>query len=232
VNRTYHPTTGRAGLVFTATENVSFYGSYSRSVEPATQFVSLSGCCGSSTDFNLTPARQFEIGAKGTAVRGRLEGTVAYFDIMKRNIPTITIVNDVPTDQLVGRQTSKGVDFSFTARPISSLLVNGDFEYTHGQFAEFNEVVAGINVSRTGNIPTNIPVAVWSLTPTQRFGPVSVSLSFRQVGERWADTANTRLLPTYTTLDSWVSLRLPRNTQLTLRGRNLTDEFYIVRPST
>jgi iron complex outermembrane receptor protein len=69
VNRTYHPTTGRAGLVFTATDNVSLYSSYSRSVEPATQFVSLSGCCGSATDFNLTPARQFEAGAKGTAVR-------------------------------------------------------------------------------------------------------------------------------------------------------------------
>jgi iron complex outermembrane receptor protein len=124
------------------------------------------------------------------------------------------------------------VDFSFTARPISSLLLNGDLEYTHGKFAEFNEVVAGANVSRTGNIPTNIPVLMWSLTPTQRFGPVSVSMSVRQVGERWADTANTRLLPAYTTLDSWVSVRLPRNTNFTLRGSNLTDEFYIVPPST
>src|SRR5262249_46663359 len=105
-------------------------------------------------------------------------------------------------------------------------------EYAHGEFAEFNEVVAGVNVSRTGNIPTNIPVVVWSLTPTQRFGPLSVSMSVRQVGERWADTANTRLLPADTTLDTWVSVRLHGTTHLTLRGRNLTDEFYIVRPST
>src|SRR5581483_12407214 len=104
----------------------------------------------------LTPGRQYEAGAKGTAIRGRLEGTIAYFDIMKRNIPTITIINDVPTDQLVGRQTSKGVDLSVTARPISSLLLNGDLEYTHGAFAEFNEVVSGVNVSRAGNIPANI----------------------------------------------------------------------------
>ena len=66
----------------------------------------------------------------------------------------------------------------------------------------------------------------------QRFGPLTVAGSIRQVGERWADTANTRMLPSFTTLDSWVSIRLPRKTQLILRGRNLTDELYIPRAST
>jgi iron complex outermembrane receptor protein len=231
-NRKYYPITGRAGLVFTATDNISLYGSYSRSVEPATQFISLSGCCGTATFFDLTPGRQYETGMKGTLFNGRLEGTAAYFDIEKKNIPTRTIIDGVGTDQLIGRQLSRGLEFSATARPASTLTITGDYAFTHGLFADFNEVVNNVNVSRDGNIPTNIPVVVWSITPMQRIGPASIAATVRQVGDRWADTANTRSLPSFTTLDAWVSIRFPRNARLTLRGRNLTDELYIPRAST
>jgi iron complex outermembrane receptor protein len=228
----FYPTTGRLGLVYTATEDISIYGSYSRSVEPATQLIGLSGCCGTATFFDLTPGRQFETGVKGTVFRGRLEGTAAYFDIEKKNIPTRTIVDGVGTDQLVGRQISRGLEYSATARPYASFILTADLSFTDGVFADFNEIVNNTNVRRDGNTPTNIPVVIWSVTPTQRFGPLSIAASIRQVGERWADTANTRLLPSFTTLDTWVSIRLPRNTNLTLRGRNLTDELYIPRAST
>jgi iron complex outermembrane receptor protein len=230
-HRNFYPTTGRAGLVFTASENVSVYGSYSRSVEPATQFISISGCCGTATFFDLTPGRQFEVGAKGTTLRGRLEGTVSYFDVQKSNIPTKTLIDGVSTDQLVGRQTSKGVEVAFTGRATRGLNIAGDFTYTHGEFADFGEVVGTSVVKRDGNAPTNIPVIIWNLTPSQQIGPVTVAASMRQYGGRWADTANTRKLPQYQTIDMWVSLKLPRNLKLTLRGRNLTDELYIPRAS-
>jgi iron complex outermembrane recepter protein len=231
-NKKYYPATGRAGLVYTATENISVYGSYSRSVEPGTQFISLSGCCGAVTSFELTPGRQYETGMKGTMFGGRLEGTAAFFDIEKKNIPIRTLVDGINTEQLVGRQISRGLEFSATARPTSTLMITGDMAYVHGLFADFNEVVNNVNVSRDGNIPTNIPVVVWSITPMQRIGPVNVAMSIRQVGERWADTANTRELPSFATLDAWLSFALPRNSRLTLRGRNLTDELYIPRAST
>jgi iron complex outermembrane receptor protein len=226
-HRNFYPVTGRAGLVFTATEDVSIYGSFSRSVEPATQFVSLSGCCGSSTFFDLTPGRQFEVGAKGSALNGRVEGTVSYFDVAKTNIPTKTLVDGVSIDQLVGGQNSKGVEVAFTGRVTSNFNVVGDFTYTRGRFSDFGEVVGTTVVSRDGNVPTNIPVIIWSLTPTQRIGPVTIAASVRQFGGRWANTANTLHLPTYQTLDAWVSFQLPRSMRLTLRGRNLTDELYI-----
>jgi iron complex outermembrane receptor protein len=231
-HRNFYPTTGRAGLVYTATENVSIYGSYSRSVEPATQFISISGCCGSATFFDLTPGRQFEAGVKGSALSGRIEGTASYFDVQKQNIPTKTLVDGVSTDQLVGRQISKGLELAFTGRATKGLNVVGDFTYTHGEFSDFGEVVGTSVVKRDGNVPTNIPVIIWSLTPTQQIGPLSIAASLRQYGGRWADTANTRHLPQYQTVDAWVSFRLPRSLKLTLRGRNLTDELYIPRAST
>jgi iron complex outermembrane recepter protein len=224
-NKTFHPTTGRAGLVYLANDNVSFYGSYSRSIEPAAQFVSLSGCCGTATFFDLTPGRQFEGGVKGTLLRGRLEGTAAYYDIEKKNIPTRTLVDNVPTDQLIGRQKSRGIEFTATAKPYSSLLIASDFALTDATYAEFSEVVAGVPLSRKGKTPTGIPVTIWGLTPTQQFGPVSVAVSVRGIGKRWADTANTLQRPAYATLDSWISVGLPRGSRLTVRGRNLTDQM-------
>jgi outer membrane receptor protein involved in Fe transport len=59
----------------------------------------------------------------------------------------------------------------------------------------------------------------------QTIGPFTFALSFRQYGKRWADTANTLRRPAYQNLDSWVSIRLPRNARLTVRGRNLTDDL-------
>jgi iron complex outermembrane receptor protein len=230
--RDYYPATGRAGLVFAASDRLSFYGSYSRSVEPATQFVSLSGCCGAATFFGLTPARQFEVGVKGSAWRERVQGTFAYFDIEKKNLPTTTIIDDVSTPQVIGRQTSRGVDGSATARITPTTLITGDVSFTHALLADFTEIVNGVNVSRDGNAPTNVPVVIWSITPSQQIGRFSVAGSVRQVGGRWGDTANTRFFDAYATLDSWVAMRLNKNARITLRGRNLTDTLYIVRPST
>ncbi len=228
----YYPATGRAGLVYAANDNVSFYGSYSRSVEPATQFVSLSGCCGTATFFGLTPARQFEVGAKGAALRNRLQGTFAYFDIEKKNIPTTTLIDNVPTPQVIGQQISRGIETSVTARPTASFNVTADVAFTHALFNDFNEVVSGANVRRDGNTPTGIPATVWNVTPTQQVGPLSIAASLRTVGSRWADTANTRLFGAYRTLDAWASMRVGKSTRVTLRGRNLTDEAYITRPGT
>jgi iron complex outermembrane recepter protein len=226
-NRTFTPTTGRAGLVYAVTSDINLYSSYSTSIEPATQFVSLSGCCGTATFFDLTPGRQFEAGTKGTWFDGRLEGTAAWFDIEKKNIPTRTLIDDVPTDQLVGQQNSRGLEIGTTVRPTASFAIAADVTYTDAFYSQFNEVVQGVNVSRTGNAPTGVPVLIWSITPTQTVGPLSVGVSLRQIGPRWADTANTLRRPAYENWDMWASLRLFRGTRLTFRGRNLTDDLHL-----
>jgi iron complex outermembrane receptor protein len=115
------------------------------------------------------------------------------------------------------------------SRPTANLTVSGDLAVTLGKFLEFNENQGIGFISRTGNVPAGIPDIIWSLTPIQRVGPLSLAASLRSVGGRWGDNANTRRRPHYTTLDTWVSFRLPteRNTLLTLRGTNMTDELYI-----
>jgi iron complex outermembrane receptor protein len=177
----------------------------------------------------MTPSWQFESGAKATAFRGRLDGTLAYFYIQKRDIPIRTEINGEIIQQQIGKQRSQGIELNFVSRPTSSLTLSGDLAVTDGKYLEFNQNQGTSFISRTGNTPSGIPVLIWSLTPSQRIGPVSIAASLRQVGGRWGDDANTIRRPQYTTVDSWVSIRMPveHNVRLTLRGRNLTDKLYI-----
>jgi iron complex outermembrane receptor protein len=220
---TYRPTTGRAGVVFDITSNANVYASYSRAVQPTTQLVDLDG---SRQLFSLVPGRQFETGVKGSALRHRLDGTFAFFAIEKRDLLITTLVNNVSTNQQVGRQTTNGIEASVVARPTMRLSIAADYAITGAKFADFVEIVNGANVSRNGNIPTNIPHVVWNITPSQRIGPLDISATLRQVGARWGDTANTRHVGSYTTIDTQVAYRFAGGTRVRIRGRNLADKIY------
>jgi len=226
--KVFRPATGRVGAVFTIHPDVNLYISNSRAVDPVTPFVSIAG---NQLPFSLQPTRQWETGAKFSALRGRLDATAAYFSIGKRNILTSTIVDGVRLQQQIGRQVSHGLELSFFARPIPSFTLAGDLATTNAEYADFNENVGTGIVSRSGNDVAHVAPVVWNITPSQQIGPVTISATVRNVGARWGEAANTRRLAPYTTLDTKVSIRFPKGTRLTLIGRNMTDEFYIPRSS-
>jgi len=161
----------------------------------------------------------------------RLDATVAYFSIGKRNILTQTIVDGVRLQQQIGKQVSKGVELAFIARPMTNFTLNGDVAFTNAEYAEFNENLGTGVVSRSGNDVPHVAPVVVNLTPAVSLGPATFSLTVRNVGARWGEAANTRRLAPYTTLDATLNIALPKDTRLTLSGRNLTDELYIPRSS-
>lgn len=222
--RNYQPTTGRGGVVYSLSSSVNVYGSFTRAVEPVTQLVSLAGA---QQIFSLVPGTQTEIGLKGSLWRGRIDTTLAYFAIEKRDILTTTIVDGRQFAQQIGQQRAKGVEFSAAVRATRRLTIIGDIALTpQAEFANFTEIVAGGAVRRDGNLPPNVPKRVLSLWANQRFGNFDLSATLRHVGRRFADTANLRPMDHYTTFDSALTYRFPRAVSLALRGRNLTDALY------
>jgi iron complex outermembrane receptor protein len=222
-SQVYEPTTGRVGAVFALTPATNVYGSYSRAVEPTTQLVSLDG---SQQRFSLVPGSQVEVGAKGSAFGGRLDGTFAYFAIEKRDLLITQLIDGIQTAQQIGKQTSHGVELTLVARPTRTLTIAGDLALTGSEFVDFVEIVGGVNTARSGNTPPNVPKAIWNLSPTQIVGPFSFSALIRQLGTRWGDNANTRLVQGFTTVDAAVGYRIRPGTRITIRGRNLTDRIY------
>jgi iron complex outermembrane receptor protein len=222
-SKIFHPPTGRIGLVYSFTPSVNAYASYTKAVEPVAQLVSLAGA---NQAFSLVPGKQIEVGSKATFWGNRIDLTAAYFDIEKRDILTTTIVDGRNFAQQIGRQLAKGVEFTSLFRPTRSLTVSSDLAFTDPKFADFNEVVAGGNISRSGNLPPNVPRRVVSFWANQRFGSFNLSGTLRHVGRRFADTANIRPMDAYTTFDSALSYRLEKGGTFSLRGRNLTDALY------
>jgi iron complex outermembrane receptor protein len=222
----FRPKTGRFGLVYTLFENVNLYVSNSRSVQPVTPLVSLAS---NQFTFSLQPARSWEGGVKATAFRGRLDTTLAVFSMNRKNMLTQTIVNDVRIQQQIGEQMSQGYEFSFVGRPHRMFTLNGDLSYTNAEYVDFNENLGTGIVSRAGNDVPHTPAVVTNFTPIVRVGPVTFSMTVRNVGARWRDRANTIRLAPYTTLSSNLSIVLPKGARLTLTARNLTDELYMGR---
>ncbi|MBM3785569.1 MAG: TonB-dependent siderophore receptor [Acidobacteria bacterium] len=222
-SKVFSPPTGRVGLLYNLNSLMNLYGSYTKAVEPVAQLVSLTGA---NQVFSLVPGRQIEFGSKGTFWAQKVDFTVAYFDLEKRDILTQTIVDGRQFAQQIGRQTARGVEISSLIRPTSRFTVSADASFSAPKFADFQEVVSGGIVSRTGNLPPNVPRRVVNVWANQRFGRFDVSGTVRFVGRRFADTPNLRPMENYTTLDAALNYRLERGGVLSFRGRNLGDALY------
>ncbi|WP_438481419.1 TonB-dependent receptor [Oleiharenicola lentus] len=225
-NKDYSPTTGRAGLVWSATKHVNLYASYSRAAEPVTQLVSLNTA---QNDFALQTGRQFEAGAKGSFAEGKIDFTVALYDIEKNNLLSSTLdpLTGLRISQQIGAQVSQGTEIAVAYLPTRDWRFEANFAWTWtAEFKDFRENLGTGVISRDGNRPANVPEIVANAYVSKTFGKHwRIGGGPRYVGERTANNANLIWTPAYTTLDASLSYALAR-WSVTLRGRNLLDKNY------
>jgi outer membrane receptor protein involved in Fe transport len=65
------------------------------------------------------------------------------------------------------------------------------------------------------------PSYYWSLP----FGDLKLFATYSHIGERFADLANSQVLPEYDTIDAGANLHVGENWEFTLSGSNVTDEL-------
>ena len=227
----YTPVTGRLGAVWSATPALNLYASYSRAAQPVSQLVSLTVA---QNDFALQTGRQFEAGAKGTFWDGKADATFALFDIAKNDILTSTLdpITGARISQQIGAQVSQGAEFALALSPSRDWRIEANFAYTWKiAFEDFNENLGTGVISRAGNRPANQPKIVAGLFASRQLGAWLFTAGLRHVGVMAANNNNSIWRDAYTTLDASIGYTWGRTT-LTLRGRNLTDEFYATNGST
>jgi len=222
----YTPTTGRAGFVWSANEQVNLYASYSHAAEPVTQLVSLTA---TQNDFALQKGRQIEFGAKGTLQEGKVDFTLAVYDIEKNDILTSTLDPDsgLRISQQIGAQVSQGTEFALAWSPTADWRIEGNVAWTwKAEYEDFNENLGTGVISRAGNTPANVPEIVASAYLSKTFGRHwRVGGGPRYVDRRAAGNSNLIWTPAYTTLEASVTYQ-NAFWSATLRGRNLLDEEY------
>jgi len=221
-NPHFHPFTWRAGSTYDLGPETTVYAQYTTAVVPVTSFL-LQGI--SDTKFKLTTGRSVEAGFKATALDRRVTITGAVYYIRQNDIVTRDPANPQLTVQ-GGSQSSRGIEINAEAAATPALSLGANLGYTH---AKYDQLIEAGGAVRNGNQPINTPSttaglrAIYAVPETR----VTVSGFLHYVSGFYTDTANSIHVNAHATLDASVAWRIASGTTLALRGRNLTDAFYV-----
>ena len=224
-SQTYEPTTGRLGLVYQLTPAANVYVQYSTAADPPSGILTTASF-NQVQDFDLTTGEQWEIGSKLDFLDGRGSATLSLYQLEREDLSTADPNNPGQTLP-VGKQSARGIELAAALQVTDSVRAEGNMAWVDAEYDEFNANVGGSAVSYAGNRPSNVPKRVANLWLT--WAPLSdwqLGLDTRYVSSVYADSANTLWVPSYTLFGAHVRYQLSAETELTLRGRNLTDEIY------
>lgn len=207
----------RVGLVYQPSQNVSLYGSYSRSFEQV---------IGTTFDRQLfQPERgtQYEVGVKTDWLDGRLSTTLALYEITRSNVLTDDPDNPGSTIQ-TGEQRSRGVELDIAGEILPGWKIFGGYAYTDAKLTEDETFEVG---SRLTNTPENA-FSLWTTYEIQEgdLEGLGFGLGFYYVGQRQGDLDNSFTLPDYFRTDAALYYRR-NNFRAALNFKNLFDVNYL-----
>ncbi|WP_159813557.1 TonB-dependent siderophore receptor [Pseudomonas sp. 18058] len=213
----------KAGLVFALTPNTSFYGQMATSTDGIGGLISLSP---SQQQYDLSTARQTEVGLKQLFWDQRGEFTLAAYRIVKKKLLTDDPGN--PTlKQQVGQQSSNGLEASLDLQLPHAWQLQANAAIVKAKYDDFSEVVNGQTLSFNGNRPVDVPRRTANLWLNKALSDdLKAGAGVRYVDARYADMANRNELPSYTVVDATLSWQALRNTTLGLQVNNLFDRRY------
>lgn len=218
LDKGYTPFSYRLGAVYRLMPSLSLYGQYSRGSDPVSTIVTLRP---RNRAFDLTDARQTEIGLKHALPAGKGEVTLALYHIAKDDILTRD-PNDPTLRVQGGKQSSRGVELSAVLLPIDHWRIDANLALLDARFDELSES----GFSRAGNTPTDVPEKLANAWLYYQRGEWEAGAGARFVGKRYADNANTSAMPGYTVYDANLAWHATRNATFRLNARNLTDKLY------
>jgi iron complex outermembrane receptor protein len=213
------------GVIFKLTDQISLYGSYTQSLKPTSTIAPLVEV----VDSNLAPEQgtQWETGIKFD-LNKRLSGTVALYDIDKKNVAVTEFDSATGANKLraAGKARSRGAEVDVTGKLTDHWSMIGSYGYTDARVTD--------DPTLAGKALQNVALNTASLYLVYDFGtalPGRLRLGggARYVGDRPGDAANTFVLPSYVVADIFATYEtkhqnLPVVYQLNVK--NLFDNVY------
>lgn len=218
--RRFEDLSWRVGGVFELAEHTQLFAQYNRASAPITSML-LSNLA--RARFDLSRGSSAEAGVRTALWEDRLSLTGSLFRIRQSDILTRD-VNDPTLTVQGGTREAKGIDIAlhWQATPQWQLAANGILAR-----AEYRRLRDGNGNDRSGNRPPNVAEIAWQLSSEYRLNvlPLSIGGAVQHTGDFYTSDANQYRVESRTLVDAWLGYPLAGGT-LTLRGRNLTDEFY------
>jgi iron complex outermembrane receptor protein len=171
-----------------------------------------------------------EAGVKGQFWNGRVQATLAGYDITKNNLLAPTPGNPTVSQQ-IGQQSSRGIEAQLNAALDYGFTLEVNATVLRAKFDEFAENVGGVRIDRAGHRPTNVPNATANGFVTWRHGPLTLRSGLRYVSERYTNNANTLALPSYIAVDAGIRYAVNDRVYVDLNAANLTNAYYATSSS-
>ncbi|MFV3327511.1 TonB-dependent receptor [Pseudomonas sp. NY15372] len=211
----------RAGLVLAVTPDLSLYGQYSTSEDGVGDLLTLRP----EQRYDLTEAKQTELGLKQRFWGGRGEWTLAAYHIVKNKLLVADPVNHGV--QQAGQQTSDGLEASVGLALANQWQVSANASVVRARFDDYLERTATGVMDRAGNRPANVPRRTANLWVSKGFGQdVEAGLGLRYVDKRYDSAANQSSVPGYTVVDGSIGWQVLPAVRLGLQVNNLFDREY------
>ncbi len=213
----------RLGSVYQLRPALSLYAQVARAADPVSGLLMLSAA---NARFDVSRGRQFEVGLKQTFWQGCGDWTLAAYAITKDKLVTRDAGNPARRLQ-VGRRSSRGMESTLSLQATQALQIEANLALLRARCGDFSEAMGKGVVSRNGMVPTDVPERVANLWAHWKLQPGWVlSGGLRHVGKRYANHANTLVLPAYTTADLALQWQATACTTLALRGFNVFDKAF------
>ncbi|GGF75137.1 ligand-gated channel [Azorhizobium oxalatiphilum] len=215
--------TKRFGIVYQPTEALSLYASYAESFTPQ------SGLTRDNQGLDPEEGEQYEAGVKYDVIPNQLTATLAVFQITKQNVAT-TDPTDSDYSVLTGEQRVRGVELDLSGEITPGWRMMASAAYLDAKITQDEDYAVG-------NRLTGVPEwsgAFWT-TYEFRDGPLNklkVGGGVTLVGVRQGDLDNSFSVGGFYTLDLMASYKLTDNLELSVIGKNITDQNYILAPVT
>ncbi len=224
----------RAGAVVNLRSDLVAYGQVSNAKDPVNANLFL---VNANQDFDLTDARQWEVGLKADLAGGGAQLTAAWCGASTSSVTTCwssslaTATSSVTTCWSSSLATaprpsgiaSRGLELAAAASPGANARLGASVAWTDATFAPSANFV-----QFAGNTPPNVPTVLTNLWASVRNvggGPVEIGGAVRAIGDRQANNANTIVLNGYTRADAWVAWERDR-VRVAFNVDNLTDAAY------
>lgn len=213
--RTDDKVSPRVGLILKPRENISIYGSYSKSFLPRSgdQFLTVS-----TVQEGLKPEEftNYEVGAKWD-IRPDLNATLALFQLDRTNTGVPDPIN--PGAQFLTDTRTKGIELALTGRIMPSWQVSAGYTYQEAVRKRDESV-------RLGQVPKH-QFALWNRYDFNQW--VGAGLGVIHQSSQFAairTSATTTRLPAFTRVDAALFFNASEKIQLQLNVENLLDEEY------
>ncbi|NIF20538.1 TonB-dependent receptor [Candidatus Pantoea multigeneris] len=206
------------GIVYKPWQFVSFYANHTEALLPGDAAPKGSDNYGSVT--GIAHSKQNEVGVKTDF--GRVGGTLALFEIKKPS----GILGSDNVYRMDGEQRHRGVELNVFGEPVLGLRINGSATWIDPIMAKTS------GGTYDGKEAIGVPRFNYALGAEYDIKPIdglTATALLSHTGPQWADSANTKRIDSYTTLDLGVRYHTKINqNDVTWRVavENVTNEKY------